>query len=235
MIINNVVDSSRIDMSVNREKSGQPPKRAKQKRVRRSPAQARDAILVAARARLLRHGIDGLKITQVARDAGMSHATLLHHFGSSDAMRRALVERMANALLTDFIAILGEGAPTAARLGDWLAQLFKGLSDERHAQLFAWFALNALDRPDELDDAVTGTGPLVAQLLEQISQRDAHSSQPLQVPRYVVLLVVSAAIGLGVAGPWLQRVRLSSGTPEVEPFAHWLAEFLIVRRETVVK
>ena len=190
---------------------------------------------MAARERLLRHGLEGLKITEVARDAGMSHATLLHHFGSSDAMRRALVERMANALLTEFIGILGEGAPSAAALGDWLAQLFKGLSDERHAQLFAWFTLTALDRPEELDDAVMGTGPLVAELLAQISKRNAQSAQPIPVPRYVVLLVVSAAIGLGVAGPWLERVQLSSGAGEVEPFARWLASFLVARRDSPAK
>jgi AcrR family transcriptional regulator len=197
------------------------------RRIRRSPEAARDAVLGAARERLLTYGVDGLKIADVARDAGMSHATLLHHFGSSDAMRRALIERMAGELLNEFIGLIGAGEPSPARLGELFRRLFKGLSDSRHAQLFAWFALTALDQPDEVINAATETRPLVEALLEQMTRQAVATKTP---PRYIALLVVAAAIGLGVAGPWLQQVRLLEGDSDVGDFAQWFAEFLLAHR-----
>jgi AcrR family transcriptional regulator len=198
-----------------------------EKRRRRTPEAARDAVLNAARERLLRHGVDGLKIADVARDAGMSHATLLHHFGSSDAMRRALIERMAGELLGEFIGLIGSGEPTPARLGELFRRLFTGLSDSRHAQLFAWFALSALDRPEEVVSAATETRPLVEALLERMSRQTAATKTP---PRYIALLVVAAAIGLGVAGPWLRQVQLLQDDGDVGEFAQWFAEFLLAQR-----
>ena len=201
------------------------------KRVRRSPEEARDAILAAARDRLQTFGIEGLKIADVARDAGMSHATLLHHFGSSDEMRRALVERMANALLSEFIGVLDGGPPDATRLGDLFTRLYHGLSLERHAQLFAWFALTALDNPDQLANTAKDTRPLFTALLEQMTRHNAELGGSAQLARYIVLLVVSSAIGLGVASPWLKRVKLLTGRDEIGDFARWFAEFLLVHRE----
>jgi AcrR family transcriptional regulator len=207
-------------------------KKTPSKRVRRSPHDAREAILVAARARLLRYGLEGLKIADVARDAGMSHATLLHHFGTSDAMRRALVARMANSLLAEFIGLLGAGEPDVSSLGDLFTRLFTGLSDNRHAQLFAWFALTSLDDPEELANAAVETRPLVNALLAQMARHGTEFERSPQLPRFIVLLVVTSAIGLGVAGPWLKRVQLLAGNNEVGQFAHWFAEFLIALRRS---
>lgn len=216
-------------MSVN-SKNVTARKKTQAKRVRRSPSEAREEILTAARARLLRFGLEGLKIADVARDAGMSHATLLHHFGSSDAMRRALVERMANSLLAEFIGLLGAGEPDVSTLGELFTRLFTGLSDNSHAQLFAWFALTSLDHPEELANAAVETRPLVNALLSQMARHGTESERAPQLPRFVALLVVTSAIGLGVAGPWLKRVQLLAGNNEVGHFAHWLAEFLIAFR-----
>lgn len=203
------------------------------KRLRRSPDEAREAILGAARERLQRHGLEGLKITDVARDAGMSHATLLHHFGSTDEMRRALVERMADSLLAEFIGLLDGGVPDAKQLGEFFTRLFSGLSHDRHAQLFAWFALSALDEPGELATAAKETRPLVAALLEQMTRHNPEFAHTPDLARYLVLLVVTSAIGLGVAGPWLKRVKLVNGRDEVGDFARWFAEFLVAHRARV--
>ncbi len=216
-------------MNVNKEKAASSIPKVK-KRIRRSPTEARAAILIAARDRLLRLGLDGLKITDVARDAGMSHATLLHHFGSSDRMRSALVESMANELLAEFIGLIGDGAPSPTRLGELFSRLFTGLSDDRHAQLFAWFALSALDHPEELSSAASETRPMIKALLEQMTRRGAELDRAPQLPRYIALLVVTSAIGLGVAGPWLKQVDLLTADADVGQFAKWFAEFLLAER-----
>ena len=75
------------------------------KRVRRSAEESRALILDIAQRRLASHGLDGLNIADIAAEAGMSHGTLLHHFGSSDGMRKALADRMGQRLLEQVLAI----------------------------------------------------------------------------------------------------------------------------------
>ena len=80
---------------------GKPTESNTKPRRRRTPEQARAAILEVARQRLGEHGLDGLNVVDVARDTGISHATLIHHFGTADGMRSALVSHMTSQLLRD--------------------------------------------------------------------------------------------------------------------------------------
>ena len=51
-------------------------------------------ILAIAGKRLADHGIRGLNIKDIAQDAGINHGTLLHHFGSAEGMRTALLTNL---------------------------------------------------------------------------------------------------------------------------------------------
>lgn len=199
------------------------------KRIRRTSDEARDALLSVARARLLEQGLKGLKIADVARAAGMSHATLIHHFGSSAGMRRALVERMASELLTEFLGVLESHPPSAERRGEMLGRLFDTLADDRHAQLFAWLALES--------DGSNAPSPFDAEsevLLERVIDRIV-GARDLPAPdrrhaRFGVVLAVTSAIGLGIAAPWLARMHLLASTTDRARFAAWLADFLGAER-----
>ncbi len=69
------------------------------RRVRRSPEAARENILQSAERLLLERGPQGLKLVEVAQGAGVSHATVLHHFGSIDGVQTALAEAMIRQLV----------------------------------------------------------------------------------------------------------------------------------------
>jgi AcrR family transcriptional regulator len=68
--------------------------------------QARADAVAATRARLVRAGIeafdgrayDDVTIAEVARAAGVSHQTLLNHFGSKEGLYLALVERVGSRI-----------------------------------------------------------------------------------------------------------------------------------------
>ena len=54
--------------------------------------------------RLSQIGFEGLRISGFfSKAAGMSHATVIHHFGSAGAMKKALLQEMTSALLADVI------------------------------------------------------------------------------------------------------------------------------------
>ena len=64
-------------------------------RRRLSPEESRDAALDAARALLVESGPQAVTLKAVAGRIGRTHANLLHHFGSAEGLRRALIARMA--------------------------------------------------------------------------------------------------------------------------------------------
>lgn len=85
------------------------------KRIRRTPEKAKALILRVAADRLSEHGLEGLNISGVARAAGMSHATVIHHFGSTGAMREALLRQMTRELLSDVMEALADIHPVTGK------------------------------------------------------------------------------------------------------------------------
>ncbi|MDO9127858.1 MAG: helix-turn-helix domain-containing protein, partial [Parvibaculum sp.] len=63
------------------------------KRVRRTAEEARRLILDAAEERLAKQGPEGLRLQDIARDVGISHPAILHHFESREGLVRALIAR----------------------------------------------------------------------------------------------------------------------------------------------
>jgi AcrR family transcriptional regulator len=201
------------------------------KRVRRSASAARTVVLDAAERRLREHGLGGLAIADVAADAGMSHATLLHHFGSSDGMRAALVERMATNLLGEITELMRRD--DVDRHGDaFYVHLFAALSSGGHAKLIGWQSLTSTSAPAMGPD----TRALFRQVLDGLRVRlmsnGRSAADAEREARFVVLLVVSSALGFGIGRkPLLDDVGLT-GTTEPE-FARWLSRVVagVIRRE----
>lgn len=191
------------------------------RRVRRTPEQAREEILSAARERLLAQGIEGLKVADIAHDVQMSHATLLHHFGSSEGMRAALVARMGAELLSQLLGMLDGSRLQPERRDAWLAKTFATLADPRHGQLFAWIALQPGGREAAETPQIAPTAELFGQLLVRMQE-----VMPLEQAHFVVTLVVTSAIGLGVSRSWLGAMGLPSDDPAIAGFVAQLGRLL---------
>lgn len=184
----------------------------KTRRKRRTPQEARKLVLDTAERRLKEHGLDGLNIVGVAREAGISHATLLHHFGSSEGMRQALVERMTQRLIREALAALGQEAELRTLFRD----LFEVFSTGGHAKLLAWMNIEQAHRAPPSPEIRQGFAELIAAAASQLPGGDAASA------RNVLVLVVAAAIGLGVAGDGL--LALAGMDDEARAtFPDWLA------------
>ena len=187
-------------------------------RKRRSAEEARLVILDAAQARLGEYGIDGLNIVDVARDAGMSHATLIHHFGNTNDMRRALVHHMTDRLLRDMISALR--SDTAFDTESMMRDLFAALSRGGHAKLLAWLAVS----DEDLTSSAAPTAEVEALFSELIpvlaSRLPTHAANE-RTARQLVFLVATAAIGYGISGPALARL-VSMDAEDSLGFPQWL-------------
>src|ERR1700761_5761457 len=87
-------------------------------------------------------GPAGLRLQDVAKAAGGSHPTILHHFGSREGLVRALNFRAVESLKTQLLATLGprrEGQ-------DGIALSFAAYRDGL-AQRLMWLLQSATDMP----------------------------------------------------------------------------------------
>jgi len=184
-------------------------------RRRRTAEESREIILTVAARRLRQHGLDGLNITGVAEEAGISHATLLHHFGSSGGMREALAEKMTAQLISDLVEALNANVP----LNELVANVFDALAAGGHAKLIAWRTVEGGDDEQTLDVL----GDLFERLLN--SSRQALHTDDQQELRQIIYLVTVAAIGHGLAGDVLSRL-LKMSDEEVEQFPQWMRQRL---------
>lgn len=185
-------------------------------RKRRTAAEAKTLILETAAERLREKGLDGLTVKGVAEQAGMSHATLIHHFGSSDEMRRELEIHMTAKLLADVVAALQQDVP----LEKLCADLFTALSTDGHARLLAWLAVD-----DNLHQAETTPAiqTLFSKIIDTVAQQT--SDKDPATARQMVLLVATTAIGLGITGSTLPDL-LGMGEAEQQQFPQWLVDTL---------
>jgi AcrR family transcriptional regulator len=102
-------------------------------RVRRSPKEARRLILETAGKRLAELGNKGLNIKDTAADSGINHGTLLHHFGSAEGMRNALLVKLSEEHINEMSIILTSGAPPVQRF----MALFRLMSQTGQTKLLA--------------------------------------------------------------------------------------------------
>lgn len=182
------------------------------KRVRRTPEEAKSLILSVACDRLSALGLEGLNISGVAKDAGMSHATVIHHFGSTGAMREALLEKMTQDLLSDMMVALNYHEEPAKVLD----HLFDTLSQGGHGRLLAWLALDQ----QAFSPASVSKG-LFTDILNKIAE---GSGDPVHA-KQIVFLVAIAAMGKSICGDAIAGL-IGINETEARQFPEWLAEHI---------
>jgi AcrR family transcriptional regulator len=180
-------------------------------RRRRTAIESKALILDVAAERLREHGLEGLNITGVAAEAGISHATLIHHFGSVGGMRDELADKMTLALVRDLVEALDAQVPPETLIGN----LFDALAAGGHAKLLAWRAIEGSDKPNDMN----AVSELFSRLLR--TTREVLGVDTDAQVRQVVYLVAVAAIGHGLAGDVLAGL-LGMPDHEREAFPGWM-------------
>ena len=166
-------------------------------RIRRSPEESRGNILTAAESLLVEQGPQSLRLADVAKAAGVANATVLHHFGSIDAVQKALMERMIGDLVESIMAIeVPADAPAAARAAG-LKTLFDAFETRGAARLAAWLELT-----DE-----TSRLTLVREAVQEVAQKKiSNTGVPAELAEDLILLSVTLAVGVGLFGPSLSTL-----------------------------
>jgi AcrR family transcriptional regulator len=195
------------------------------RRVRRSPEEARRLILETAQALIARTGPEGLRLQDIAAEAGISHPLILHHFKSRAGLVRALTRQTAAEFKNRLVAALAQPELTTEALIDRVFDAFAG----GLAQRLAWLAImdpEGMDPEGEADEPAT----VQSEIAETLHRRRVAAAPPgREVTRedtqWLMHLVAVAAFGEAVHGVRLRR-GLGRDEGETRRFRAWFAALI---------
>ena len=201
-------------------------------RTRRSAAEARAAILDAAAKRLREGGPEAVRLQDVARDLGVSHPAILHHFGSRESLMKDLAAHVIEGLETELLRGLALAANEESAQ-DVLMRVFESLGDAGHARLLAWRALagrTESEPPDPRDKTLLGAlADLVHARRCAAAAERGIAAPSREDSEFVVRLGAAALLGEGVAGAEFDR-SLAGAADAAERrrrFFAWFARLLV--------
>src|SRR5271169_981192 len=175
------------------------------RRVRRSPEEARRLILETAQALIARTGPEGLRLQDIAAEAGISHPLILHHFKSRAGLVRALTRQTAAEFKDRLVAAMAQPELTTEALIDRVFDAFAG----GLAQRLAWLEIvdpEGMDPEGEADEPAT----VQSEIAETLHMRRVAAAPPgREVTRedtqWLMHLVAVAAFGEAMHGVRLRR------------------------------
>lgn len=195
----------------------------KNKRIRRTPEEARRLILEAAEADMAASGPAGLRLEAVAKAAGVSHPTILHHFGSREGLIHALNGKTVEHLKSVLLGVLNS-QPNSS--DDAVAATFAAYRD-RLAQRMIWLlqsgqpmAPQGLPVFDEMVEALHAF---------RLSWAGPNPGFDIEDTRAVIHLTTIAAFGDAILGARLRRAANAEEEARLRArFEHWFGEMLNV-------
>jgi AcrR family transcriptional regulator len=201
------------------------PRRAaapRPKRLRRSAEEAHEQILDAADKRLAEAGPRGIRLQEIAADVGVSHPTILHHFGSREGLVEAVVKRALAALGSKIVGVLSERAIDAGEGAELVRLVSATLGDRGHARLMAWLALEGRPAADPAK-LLRGLG----QAMHARRVAETGTEAPAEDTLFLVVLVSLAMFGEGVLGDAMFESAGLGGDPSARArFLEWLVRLI---------
>lgn len=171
------------------------------KRRKRSPEEAREEALAAARQLLLTGGPKAVTLANVGKAIGMTHANVIHHFGSAAELQSALMGSMVGDLagaIDEAVAHVRSDAAAPRQLVDIV---FDAFENGGAGMLAAWMALSQeISHLEPVSEAVQG----LVRAIEERAQIEGEAAHRRVTA--AVLLIALCGFGDSVIGPQLREM-----------------------------
>ncbi|HEY7955664.1 MAG TPA: TetR/AcrR family transcriptional regulator [Polyangia bacterium] len=194
-------------------------------RRRRDAAAARALILDAAERQLVRAGPSGLRLKEVARDAGVSHPTVLHHFGNREALVKAVIARSLAALHARLVEAIESSSGEEDQLASILDGAFHALASSGQGRVMLWLALEG----QRIAASDVGLASVVTAAHGLRTKRRKKGPKPAREDTgFAVVLASLALLGFSVIGETLlENAGLAHDPAAQKRFRAWLAHLLV--------
>lgn len=197
--------------------------------MRRSAEEAQRLILDAAEKRLREGGPEAIRLQDIARDVGISHPAILHHFASRDGLTQALERRAMARLEAELVEALSSQPAAGETVFAMIERAFATLGDAGHGRMLAWRVLQR-GRPDP----DSSEGHLLRALADRIhARREELAKSERRAPpspqdtEFVVRLAAAAMLGDGIFAPFLDASFGRESDPARQRrFREWFARLL---------
>jgi AcrR family transcriptional regulator len=193
-----------------------------QPRRRLDAAAARERILDVAEKRLAAVGPSGIRLQDVAAEAGVSHPNVLHHFGSRELLVKAVIARSMRAINASLVEAIRASTGEKEQLEAMIEGVAATLDRMGHGRVVMWLALegHAIDGADaRLIDVVEAAHTLRRSRNKRASRDDTA--------RTVVLGALALCAGSVMAPMMLENAGLSGDPRAIGQFRKWLARLLV--------
>jgi len=203
--------------------------RKKKPRRRLDADAARELIMDVTEKQLAAVGPSGIRLQDVAREAGVSHPTVLHHFGSRAELVKAVIARSLRAINESLVDAINASAGDETKLETILENVAIALEKSGNARVMMWLALEGHRiEPAEahLRDVVDAAHAL------RVSRRDGKPIPHRDDTARAIVLTTLALLSTAVIGePIFENAGLEGRARDPKTFRAWLAKVLIAHLE----
>jgi AcrR family transcriptional regulator len=204
-----------------------PAKPVPQRR-RRTGEEARTAILDAAERLLVVSGPAGIRLQEVARDVGVSHPTVLHHFGNREGLIEAVVARALDSLHAGLLAAVQEAPKGRDQVAAMLESVHEALVEGGHARAFLWLALSGY-APAMEHLRVRSLAEAVHETRRKLWKEKGKAVPPFEDTYFTVLLPALALLAMSATASPVTKGAKGAGEDDVcgpRRFRAWLGRMI---------
>jgi AcrR family transcriptional regulator len=197
------------------------------RRRRRGPEEARREALVTARALLLSGGPSAVTLKAVAKEMGVTHVNLIHHFGSASGLQSALMAYMVRDLTDALGAAVSELRSDQGAPRQLVNQVFDAVDAGGAGHLAAWLALS--DDMEKFEPVRAAMLEMVAAVQEKFVEGggDPIAADELQtLIRRGMMFITLCAFGDAVIGGPLREMLGQERSVAREIVAQLLTDYL---------
>jgi AcrR family transcriptional regulator len=200
------------------------PKAARARR-RLDAGAARALILDATEKRLAEVGPAGIRLQDVATHAGVSHPTVLHHFGSRELLVKAVITRALHSINAALVATMNASSGDHEQLATMIENVALALEKNGHGRMITWLALEG----HHFDGAEVGLADVVDATHALRLERTKRAKKPTRedTARTVVLASIALVGGSVLAPTMLKNAGLGADPRASFHFRSWLARLLL--------